>query len=273
MLYLVFVDDAKQNPTRAGISGQLVAVGGVMLEADAAADAEGALSELCDRTGFPQGEEFKWSPKTGMWMRNNLVGQARSTFFAEVAAVLMASHSMAVAVMEDDGRGRATDALDAEHDVIEMLFERVTNKLPCSHHAMIIADRPSGGRADEKRFVADCLLSLESGTNYVQHDRIAFLVTADSKQARLMQAADLVVSCMTAYVSGSPWAPAVAKHLIPLFPAESGRRGGTSLKLHPDFSFANLYHWLLGDTHMKRGNSGVPLPLVGRPYANGPDAP
>ena len=47
----------------------------------------------------------------------------------------------------------------------------------------------------------------------------------------------------------------------------SGRIGGVGLKIDPDFSYANLYHWVLGDTDFWRGNLGTPLPLNDRPYA------
>jgi hypothetical protein len=50
--------------------------------------------------------------------------------------------------------------------------------------------------------------------------------------------------------------------------AEAGRVGGFGLKLHPDYSFINLYHWLLGDNaHRKEGV----LPSDGWPYSESAD--
>jgi hypothetical protein len=52
-----------------------------------------------------------------------------------------------------------------------------------------------------------------------------------------------------------------------MFPRDFGRIGGLGLKIHPDFRYANLYHWLLGDSHFVRYQSGYPLPFKSRPYA------
>ena len=56
----------------------------------------------------------------------------------------------------------------------------------------------------------------------------------------------------------------------PILRREGDRIGGVGLKLHPDFVYANLYHWLVGDAHYWRGNIGTPLPLKGRPYSTDP---
>jgi hypothetical protein len=34
---------------------------------------------------------------------------------------------------------------------------------------------------------------------------------------------------------------------------------------------ANLYHWLVGDTHFYKGNTGRPMPLKGYRYFNNDD--
>lgn len=120
---MVFVDDSRQSkPRRPGFSGELVAVGGIMLEAEAGAAAEEELSELCKRTGLPDGDELKWSPPSTAWMPKGLVGDDRQAFFEEVACILASHHAMAIAVTEANGRGTATEAADAEHDVVELLF-------------------------------------------------------------------------------------------------------------------------------------------------------
>jgi hypothetical protein len=55
--------------------------------------------------------------------------------------------------------------------------------------------------------------------------------------------------------------------------SEQGRIGGVGLKLHADLRYANLYHWLLGDSHWWKGNVGIPLPAEGHPYVNSADDP
>jgi hypothetical protein len=49
---------------------------------------------------------------------------------------------------------------------------------------------------------------------------------------------------------------------------DGGRIGGIGLKIHPDFKYANLYHWLVGNTHFHRGSTGFPMPLKGYRYFN-----
>lgn len=275
-MHLIFADDSKQSsPTRSGV-GPLVAAGAVMIDADVARSAEKALAALCVTTGFPPGEEFKWSPGRESWMRTSLVAEARDSFFRSVIDVLLAHGVLAHVVIEDANRARATRwDRSAEDDVVIMLLERLANRLKeLRSTALLVADRPGGNRAEEDRFIADCLQALETGTEYVQHEELSFVLSTDSRFVRLLQAADLITSCMTAYVAGEPtYAPPIAQAMLPLFPISYGRRGGPSIKLHPDYTFGNLYHWLFGDQDFVRFQSGVPLPYKGLGYFNGPDQP
>lgn len=273
---MIFADDAKQaRPTRPGV-GPLVAAGAIMVDADRARSAEKELDALCAATGFPAGEEFKWSPRRGAWMYDSLHGEQRQRFFVGVVELLREHDALAHVVMEDASRSRAVDSrLSAEDDVVVMLLERLANRLK-EHRttALLVADRPGGDRPDEDRFIADCLRVLETGTQWVQHEEISFVLSTDSRFVRLLQAADLVTSCTTAYVAGEPhYAPPIALAMLPLFPSSYGRRGGPSIKIHPDFNFGNLYHWLFGDEDFVRFQSGVPLPHRAFGYFEGPDQP
>jgi len=67
------------------------------------------------------------------------------------------------------------------------------------------------------------------------------------------------------------FAPDVFQHIKPMFPRKYDRIGGPSLKIHPDFRYSNLYHWLCGDSHFVRYQTGIPMPLKGRHYFAGPD--
>lgn len=115
--------------------------------------------------------------------------------------------------------------------------------------------------------------TLRNGHGYVQPARIALnVLTTDSRLVRLLQAADLVTGATFAYVSGeSTWSPGVVGRLRDLFPSELGRVGGVGVKLHPDYVYANLYHWIFGDTVYVRYPLGHPYPLEERPFAAGPD--
>jgi hypothetical protein len=76
----------------------------------------------------------------------------------------------------------------------------------------------------------------------------------------------------TALVPGeSQFAPAVFAQVRPILRSELGRIGGAGVKIHPDFRYVNLYHWLFGDEHFVRFNVGTPLPFRNRPYGTSPD--
>jgi hypothetical protein len=247
-----------------------------MIDADRARSAEQALGAVCVATGFPVGDEFKWSPRRGTWMYASLHGVDRQNFFLNVISVLQDHETLAHVVMEDSRRSRATQgAASAEHDVVVMLLERLANRLKeLRTTALLVADRPGGDRPHEDRFIADCLDAIAVGTPYVQHDEISFVLSTDSRFIRLLQAADLITSCMTAYVAGEGnFAPPIARAMLPLFPLSYGRRGGPSIKIHPDYTFGNLYHWLLGDECFVRFQSGVPLPSRSFGYFVGPNDP
>jgi hypothetical protein len=275
LMHLVFIDDAKQSPTRPGFKGKAVGAAALHVPADRARVAERAIRATCKKYRFTDEEEFKWSPNRDSWMYSGLVGPERQQFFFAIAERLVEARAFASIVIEDAGRNPATGALTTEQDVLVLLLERVANRLrELGEIAIVIADRPGGDRREEDRFVADCLQYLQAGTDYVEHNEVSFVFTTDSKFVRLLQATDLLASSLTAYVAGEgTHSPPIVERLLALFPLASDRRGGYSIKLHPDYNFANLHHWLFGDTHLVRGNVGVPMPLKGWDYYEGPDNP
>lgn len=273
---LVFADDARQNnPSRLGM-GPLVAVGGIHVPSDVVGFLEKQIDSLCVDFGFPSGEKFKWSPGRELWMRDNLVADDREAFFARVLSLIRDHGVVAIVVIEDTSRETATGAQTPEVDVIRLLLERVHRRFEGTNsEGLVIVDRPTGGRTDEDAFLLDCLEILQSGTDYVKPERIALNpLSTPSKFIRLLQVADVVTSCTLAAIAGeSSFAPPVFEMVKPLLQTDMGRIGGVGLKLHPDFCYANLYHWLLGDSHFYRRGSGYPMPLATYPYASGPERP
>jgi len=271
-----FADDARQRtPSRSGM-GPLVAVGGIHVPDQAVGELETAIDNLCDRTGFPPGEEFKWSPGRELWMRDNLVGEDRQAFFIEVLTLAKQYGIKAVVVIEDTGYRTATDAPNAEEDVTRLFLERAHWQFErAGTKGIVIADRPGGGRADEDSFLAMCLETLQSGTRYVRLDRIALnVLSTPSRLVRLLQVADVVTSCTVALVGGEEqYAPPVFEHIKPLLPSNLGRIGGVGLKIHPDAVYANLYYWLLGDQVFVKHGSGIQLPVPSYPYYFDPNTP
>jgi hypothetical protein len=266
----VFADDARQDSPSRPNMGPIVGIGGICVPDDQVAALERKLSDVCKNFGFPNRECFKWSPGRELWMRDNLVHPKREEFFLQSLTIAEAAGVKALVIAEDTRFRRAiTGVPNPEADVTRLFIERVHNELVRrDKYGMVVAARPSGDRSDEDRFFADCLETVESGTIYVKPDRLALnVLSSQPKLVRLLQLADVVASCSIARIAGEN------KYTLPVFDAvkkmllrDTGRVGGIGLKIHPDYAYANLYHWLLGDSHFWKGNCGVPMPMKNRPY-------
>lgn len=271
-MHFFFGDDAKQRtPTRDGM-GPIIAAGGILVPGKSVRSLEDELDEACSFAGFPNHDEFKWSPGRELWMHRNLVGRDRAAFFLDVLHRARSHGVRCVVAIADTSRNPATGKVPHDQDVTSLLLERIHHRIPDdAEGCIVIVDRPTGGRTDEDDFLCNCLELIQSGTRYVKHSRIALSVLASpSRFVRLLQLADLVTSCTAARVSGErEYSPEVFAELVPMFTEEHGRRGGVSIKLHPDYLYANLYHWLFGDEVLVRSRSTVSLPLQGRNYARG----
>lgn len=266
---LIFADDSRQNsPSRPGM-GPLVTIGGISVDAEDVRALSDSIDTICAQFGFPQNQEFKWSPGRELWMRDNLIGEKRREFFASIIQLLAERQVVALVVIEDTRCARATDAPSPEMDVTTLFLERIDNQCARRNcYGLVVADRPSGGRSDEDTFLADCLETLQTGTGYVIPSRIAHnVISTPSKLSRLLQAADLITSCTLAVVSGErQYAPPIFDAIRGLLDNDRLRIGGYGLKIHPDYKYANLYYWLVGDKYIMRWSIGYPLPMVNCPY-------
>jgi hypothetical protein len=264
-LLLLFLDDAAQKNCSRERVGRLVAIGGIAIEASVCRKLERAVDDLCRNTyGFPVGEPFKWSPNKDHWMRDNLVRDRREQFFNEVLKLAAQHGAIGLAAVSDATKGLAIPkARTAEMDVLIMTLERFDLALGLDV-GMVVAARPSGGKGDEDKFLVSCAEAINAGTDYVKFEKLATnVVTMPFINSRLLQLADLIVSISTAMVAGhKEFAGRVFPAVKSILRTRDGRIGGIGLKIHPDYSYANLYHWLLGDQHFK--NSG--LPIANRPF-------
>lgn len=271
-----FADDSRQRqPSRPGM-GPLVAAGGILVPGEKVRILEDALEALCTDYSFPLKEEFKWSPGRELWMRENLTGERRTKFLRDAVALAARLGTCAIVVIEDETSSPAIRGNSPERDSIVLLLERIDNELAKrGTYGLVIADRPPGNRKTEDQFLVDCLEDLQAETNFVRNNRILLnVLSTPSKLVRCLQLADVVTACALARVSGeSNFSPPVFADIASLLPRHFSRSGGCGLKIHPDFKYANLYHWLLGDTHYVRLNTGTPLPLAGRPYRLGEYTP
>lgn len=272
---MFFADDSAQStPTRPGM-GPLLAAGGLCVPGAEVGSLEREVTRLCAEAGFPRGDEFKWSPGHELWMRDNLIGDARRDFFLSVLAVARRHEASACVVIVDTSHGSATGAATSELDVFTLLTERVHGVFGAAgEDGHLLIDRPGGDRAEETRFLSSALHTVTTGTDFVVPERIALVTTAPSRYVRGLQIADVITSCTTQYVAGETrYAPAVFEGISPLLRRDLGRVGGYGLKIHPDFRYANLYHWLGNDSHFWRKNMGIPMPLPTYPYARDAGTP
>jgi len=268
-----FADDSKQKkPTRDGM-GPLVAIGGVMVSHRELDGLQDDIEAACKKAGFPAEEAFKWSPGSELWMYKNLKDAAREKFFRSVLKAAANHKASALVVIEDTTMKMATKAKTHELDVTTMFLERADMQFSSAGtKGIVVADRPGGGMKQHEAFLSDCLDTLRVGTKFWKKTSTLLVVSAPSKLLRLLQLADLVTSCTLAYVSGeSTWSPETFKYIHPMLCKEMGSVGGAGVKIHPDYSYANLYHWLLGDTHFRKGWTAGPLPMTTRPYDSDPN--
>lgn len=271
----VLDDSAQKKPTREGM-GPLVAVGGLYVPSASVRPLERVLDDLCQQTGFPRGDEFKWSPDRKMWMQKSLRGVDREEFFRRALSAAVEGGAKAIVVIEDTRHKRAvSQSISPEHDVVTMFLERANTHLRnVESEAIVVCDRPGGNRSSEHRFLSDCLEQLRNGTDYVDFESINLLLTSDSRLSRLLQLADVVTSATLAYVAGeSNYSPAIWREIAPLMRKDGGRIGGKGVKIHPDLRYGNLYHWLFDDAHIRRGVGWVTLPDASIAYAATSDNP
>lgn len=270
---LFFADDAVQKrPSRPGM-GPLWGVAGVHVPAESIKDLERRLDAVCVEFGFPEGEEFKWSPGKKLWMRTELVEERREQFFVRCLNIAQEAECTAIAIIADERHKPATSPdVTPQRDVVTMFLERAHHFLGRTRrHAVIVADQPGGGRDADLNFLADCIETVKRGTQWVVPERIALILTTDSRVSRLVQLADLVASSTVARVSGEDrFSPRIFEEILPLLDRSGDRVGGVGLKVHADFRYANLYHWLAGDSTFWKGNSGWPLPDPALPYGSDP---
>lgn len=264
-MHIFFIDDSIQRHPNRPKMGQMVAVGGVVCLDQAVNKVEEEIEKICTTYGFPPGERFKWSPGDELWMRKGLVEKHRYGFQRDILQVLQRHDCRAIFIAEDSNcKGANSQLLSNEMDLAMLLIERADWFFEKQDSiGAIVVDRPGGGFKKEEAFLLECLDALRSGSQYRKPSRVVLpVLSAPSTTTRLLQTADLIAGCTLAYVCGEQYySPPLMEFLTPLFLRVDGRIGGVGVKLHPYVKYANLYHWLFGDTHYVKMNMGFPMPL------------
>lgn len=264
-MYYVFVDDAQQkNPTRPGLELEhLVAMGGVAVPDDAVVNLGNQIEGTCGRYGLSASDEFKWSPGKNDPFRGVVAN--RTQFYIDILSLAKQSEIKALVVISNERSTPVVNYLpDHQFATFAALLERINS---LDSPSTVIADQPGGVY---KEFLDNSKDLIEQGTPFQDMNNIPFnVVTTPSRYNRLLQLADVVTSCTLSYVSGeNTYSPPVFRHIIPIVRRHNNRYGGVGIKIHPDFLYVNLYHWLLGDEHYNRFGSGHPLPIRSRPYSD-----
>lgn len=272
---LFFIDDATQShPSRGGMNSPLVALGGIHVPDESVGEIERSIESACDEYEFPAGEVFKWSPGGDLWMHDHLIGNRRAEFFTRIINIAKDAGAKAIIIIEDTGYKTAIRDARRDVDLINLFLERAHWELSRKNcYGIVIISQPSGDRTAENKLIADCVETLKYGTDYMKFDRIPLSVfSASHKFIRLLQLADIVTSCTTAFVAGeSIYSPPIFELIKQMMAGDSQRKGGIGLKIHPDLQYVNLYHWLLGDTTFWRGSVGLSMPLPNFPYSTNSD--
>ena len=270
----VFAADARRSqPLRFGM-GPLVAAGGLFVPGEEAGRLEQDVGGLCRDYGFPDGEEFRLSPLEGGWMWNNLVGERRRRFLGEVLGLAGERKVVGAVVIHDAGCPVFGGATDAEMDVASSFVACMEKRLAGRKAVSVVIGAESGDEVSKDGFVGGYLETLLKKTSCMKASGVTVSVLPlPVRSSRLLQLARVVVWCTTAVVSGdSQWSGRVFASVRRLLGRERGRAGRVGLSLHPYYMYANLYHWLVGDTYFWMHGTEFALPLACYPYSCGGDS-
>lgn len=249
--------------------GRVISFGGVLVEAEKLASLERSLGAVTSAFGFPDGEEFKWSPHRKTWMHENLIGDSRDAFIVHILGVAKEHGCIVIVAAIDVGRTRKQGD-DAFQFALDMVFERLTVCLAKAESTgLIVADRPGGGHKEDNAFLHSFLERVQSGTDYVPPDRIALnILTTPSHLVRSLQLADVVTGITTAMVCGQERYAGAHFQAVKEMMLKNvlGYVGGTGLKLFPN-ELINLYHWVLGESAFTKAASGLGYRLPNQSHA------
>jgi hypothetical protein len=256
---LVFVDDSGQrDPPRAGL-GDLVALGAVIVPEDQVTGFASDLIAIKNRLGIPEDEEIKWKPARGSFLadaggevvtalRESMLRAAIDRGFTSVVHVL--DHSLVY---------RDRTVVQVGQELLKWTYDKIAFGLE-GQGAVVIADKPGGGSADESRWLAQTLALTNDGTAYTEAGKVVLpVLTASSHHVPHLQLADLVTAATTAAIAGRSH----GLHLVPLLHRMArknsrGYAGGAGITLWPP-QLCDLLYWVFHEDTYVKGVIGYPL--------------
>lgn len=207
-------------------------------------------------------------------MHSHLVDEKRQGFLTRVLNLAHIYEVRALLVVEDVNCPMATDAKNAKMDVSLVFLKHADRQLRgrLSKRIVVFASRGTN-RAAEDEFLAGCLDTLQrENDSRSPRDSTWKPVFSWPGASRLLQVADLVTSSITAVVAGrEAISTSVFASAKALLARDGDITGEVGLKLHPYFMYANLYYWLLGDSHFRKHGTAFALPLAAYPYNSEPN--
>ena len=263
-MHFFFADDSTQNSARKGM-GKVVSYGGVLLESEKLTNLSNKIDEIAKDAGIPVGEELKWSPRKNSWIYENLKGKDRDECYSNVLQAAIDFNAKAIVTVCDYKLRNLKPEWGFERCIIYTLERVSTYTETIKSQAIVISDKPSGGKKEDEQFLADYLTHIESDKNYMLEGNFGLnMLTAPSHMLRHLQLADLVTGITAAMVSGQmKYAETHFDKVKTMFISNSlDFVGGTGLKVYPD-KLINLYRWVLGESHFSKSSmmAAIPLPL------------
>ncbi|MFJ2534945.1 DUF3800 domain-containing protein [Microbacterium maritypicum] len=265
-MHIAYVDDSAQSGRRER-QGKLIGLGAAVLAEEHVKAFADDFYSCYDEFGVPHEVELKWSPNSRAdWFRQNDKVDVLQPLREAVLDAAIAHEARAFAAIWDEGAQKTMWGKPAGHWVITFLFERIAMYLEGEkNRGLIVFDKPGGNHKDEDAWISDTRALTDFGTDYVKADSIvAAVLTAPSHHHPQLQLADLIAGATVGAMAGTKFALPLVPRLKEMFHRGGwhGAIGGSGVKLYPD-AICNLYHWVLGDDELTRGNSGRHLPWKG----------
>jgi len=203
---VAFLDDSEQtSPRRAGI-GDLLAFAAAIFPEHSLTPFAKDLSGIVAERGIPAGEEIKWHPPKGSFLRQ-ADGQLVKTLRRRMLEAALDHQVCTITVIIDhDARYQSYTKPELGKIILKWLYERVSMHLGDHDDiGIMIADKPGGGAREEKRWLAEALELTRDGTEYVEPGRVVLpVVTADSRHVPHLQLADLIAAATTGAIRREP---------------------------------------------------------------------
>ena len=270
---LVFIDDSSQrNSPRAGL-GELVALGAVIVPEDQVTGFASDLIAIKTRLGVPQDEEIKWKPARGMFLAGaggETVTQLRESM---LNAAIARGITSVVHVLDHSLVYRDRTIVQVGQELLKWTYDKVAFGLE-GQGAVMIADKPGGGPAEESRWLAQTLAMTNDGTAYTAAGKVVLpVLTAGSHHVPHLQLADVVTAATTAAIAGRPHGLRLAPLLRQLARKNArGYAGGAGITLWPP-ELRDLLYWVFGEDTYVKGIIGEQLGPSGTPPSTAPERP